>query len=518
MFTYLFTKAIVMKKFKFLLTLTCIFLVGILYSQPVPSWNFDTPMVDRFWIAMDETFDTVPGMNGGIINNPGEDGRWYFYDAADPWFNIWFWNGDFLPMNSKHVVIGFWAHVWDLGFDGEIQVVVNWDTPDWAWPPPQPPAPPLPPFSPPEQELEFVGRSPVNLFPLPASGEMQWIEFWWEIPDFNPDWISVDVWGQNFIIPMEQPLPPPDSPLFPWISPWWNPAEPGGIIIHECVPPDPADLNYEFGDAPDQSLAYIDGTIGDFPTCIRAIPTDYNDYISHPCPNPLFFGGWVDCEEDGNAGWCPYFNPDKYNEDECGGTFPYPPNPAGIIDEGLMMPGAFTITGAVGSETYAPCGTLTVPLGKVCDIANWGQQIDAWIEAQGTTTGYFHLLIDWNQDGVWANDPATTCGGQMVPELVVLNHPIAGPYSGPLSAIIPPLPPVQIGPKDGYVWARFVLTDDTYGPLPEDWDGHGQFDLGETEDYLLYIAPEPVPLGNWPILMVVALIAIFTVIFLRRKM
>lgn len=480
-------------------------------SQPAPS-DFDDPELDRFWISMTVPGDTVPGLNGGlslIPSQPGEDLTWYRYEnigGPNEWFNIWFWNGPFLPSNDKLVLVGFWVDAFDPAVDGFLTVVLNWSSPQWSWPDP-PSVPPLPPL-PPELEQLYVIRSETLFSGVIIPGQPVWVEFWFEIDLYNPQWISVDVWGEWFSIPVEQPPPPANSDLEPF---WPLFPGPGGMIVHECLEPD---FNFEFGDAPDSSLAYIDGTIGTFPTCTN-VPT--TNFISHQCPSSLFFGGWVDCEADGNAGWCPLFNPNNYNMDECG-TFPYPVPPIGIVDEGLMMPVPLTIVGPAGNETYMPCGPQTQALDSTCNLGVWGQNIDIWIDAAQSAGGFLNVLFDWNQDGQWANDPTTLCNGNMVPEHVLADFPIPAGYFGPLSGILPPAPNFRIGPYEGYCWARFSLTESPVNT--NNWDGAGQFFDGETEDYLVQIEKKGyfIPLSNWSVFLAIGLIILLTAIYMRRKM
>ena len=103
----------------------------------------------------------------------------------------------------------------------------------------------------------------------------------------NPEWVSVDIYGANIII-SDIPFPPPEtSPLLLWWN--QNPSSGSGIIVHECL----AKLDIEFGDAPEEDLAYINPDImGHFPTCTQVGPP--NSFISHGCPSWLFFGGLVD--------------------------------------------------------------------------------------------------------------------------------------------------------------------------------------------------------------------------------
>ena len=63
-----------------------------------------------------------------------------------------------------------------------------------------------------------------------------------------------------------------------------------GIIVHECLPKGTGG-DFDFGDAPEEDTAYLNPVIiGHFPTCTQVGP---NEWISHGCPNSLFFGGTV---------------------------------------------------------------------------------------------------------------------------------------------------------------------------------------------------------------------------------
>jgi hypothetical protein len=277
----------------------------------------------------------------------------------------------------------------------------------------------------------------------------------------------------------------------------------GGIIVHECLG------GSEFGDAPEEDTAYIDPvTIGYFPTCVNVGPV--NSHVIHGCPSALFFGGLVDCEGDGNAGWCPTFGPNWYNMDECG-TYPLPLPPVGI-DEGLMFPVPATILLQPTPMGYFPCGQQTMALDTVCNMAIWGQNIDIWVDASQAVGGFFNVLFDWNRDGDWMD--VSDCNGTPVPEHVVVDFPVPAGFVGPVSVLVPPN--FQIGPKKGYVWARFTLSEIPVGP---DWDGSGNFADGESEDYLILVVARPeIPLSNWPLLLAVGLIALLTIfIWWRRR-
>ena len=233
----------------------------------------------------------------------------------------------------------------------------------------------------------------------------------------------------------------------------------------------------EYGDAPEGALAYPStGVTGAFPTCKNVTIAGWIQHNNFG----TWFGPGFDMESDGNHGLCPGFAP--YDNDECFGDG----------DAGLILPQPYTIQGGV----VAPCGNSAgTPLGSPCESAQWGSDIDIlihnWMPDHPTyLPGYVNVLIDWNQDGQWQNDPATTCDGTMVPEHVLVDFLVPPQYDGPLSALGPP--PFQIGPNDGYVWVRFSITED---PVGGNWTGEGDFEDGETEDYLLRIY-QPPPVGG----------------------
>jgi len=235
----------------------------------------------------------------------------------------------------------------------------------------------------------------------------------------------------------------------------------------------------EFGDAPEGALAYpATGVAGAFPTCMSVTTAGWIQHDNFGA----WFGPGFDFETDGNAGLCPGFAP--YNSDECFEDG----------DAGLILPEPYTIQAGV----VAPCGNATgTPLGSPCAWAQWGSDIDILIHNwmpnhEPYVQAYVNVLIDWNQDGQWQNDPGTTCYGIMTPEHVLVDFVIPPQYDGTLSALGPPS--FQIGPNEGYVWARFSITE---RPVGSDWNGEGTFEDGETEDYLLRVYhPPPVGVGG----------------------
>ena len=170
---------------------------------------------------------------------------------------------------------------------------------------------------------------------------------------------------------------------------------------------------------------------------------------------------------EGNASICPVFSPNMYDQDECFQDG----------DAGLVMPGAYTLTG----NQVIPCmGAPNQALNRFCTTAQWGQDIDIIV----TGPGFVNILMDWDQNGVWALNPASFCPGGVVPEHVLVDFPIPFGFSGPLSALNPPA--IAIGPNAGFVWARFTISDVPVNN--NNWNGAGDFMDGETEDYLLEVS------------------------------
>ncbi len=176
-------------------------------------------------MALDPMSNLQPALSGGQsqVIDPGEDFIWRQY--LDPltnqdWYNIWFYN-DPLDLNKvKKIRMGFWIQPWQVGPPSEIYYVVNWSSESWNF---------LGGYPLPADE-SFVRRSPIN-GPYMIGG-LQWFELYFVVPDFNPEWVSIDIWGENILIEQMPMSPPPGSPLLTY----WLPSMPGGIVVHECLP------------------------------------------------------------------------------------------------------------------------------------------------------------------------------------------------------------------------------------------------------------------------------------------
>ena len=250
-------------------------------------------------------------------------------------------------------------------------------------------------------------------------------------------------------------------------------APDGEVEDYEVIVAEP----YDYGDAPEGALCYLDGTIGEFPTCTGGTA----GFIRH-AESDAWFGPMVDFEGDGNAGACALFDWGDYDQDEC----------AEDGDAGLITPTAYRLTGPGASN---PCvGMDHTMLGCSCEIAQWGSSIDINVHNWLPDTAYVNMLVDWDEDGTWSG--ASECPEGSTPEHVLVDFPVPKDYDGPLSALSPP--DFRIGENLGLLWTRISITECPIGT--SDWDGSGVFEAGETEDYLLHVAtcdygdaPEPYP-------------------------
>ncbi len=228
-------------------------------------------------------------------------------------------------------------------------------------------------------------------------------------------------------------------------------------------------LPYDYGDAPENAVAYPDsGIMGRFPTCLEAGPAGY---IRHGSNSDCYFGYQVDTEVEGNEGNCPAFTPNLFDQDES----------CYESDAGLWAPDAFTIQGPPDSEYVAPlCSEFRgSALGYTCGTAEWGRDINVWWHTNRIEGAYVNVLIDWNRDGQWG--ASSSCDGETVPEHVLVNFYVPN-GNGHISTQDPPS--FKIGPMSGFVWARFTITSDR---ISTPWDGSGHYSDGETEDYLIKV-------------------------------
>ena len=155
---------------------------------------------------------------GGVLESGGgsgyESGTWYYYENTD-WWNQWYYNQPFDLNRDKLIHIEFDVFRYNHPSDVWFELAVNWATDEWQREGP----PPVPPLTP-EDEEKYISRAvlvetdQITPGPPPEGGQHYVLDY--VIRDYNPEWVSIDVRGYNFIIPHQ----PTDEP---------------GIIEHVCV-------------------------------------------------------------------------------------------------------------------------------------------------------------------------------------------------------------------------------------------------------------------------------------------
>jgi len=245
------------------------------WKSSIEHWNDDatyfTPGAG--WLELFEPDDAQTIVNdyfvtvdaaGNVINGGGTDffGQgWYFY-PEEGWWNIWFYDHPFDTERKKVIHIEFDA--FPLGPGAYIEFAVNWSTDLWSIEqPPGDSAPPLPGV--PEQL--YIGRATL----LASDNFGGHYVFDYEIPDYNPEWVSIDIRGFNFEIPF-------------------------GFIEHSCVRANGGqsmDLSFVIneGDQVIGACCFPDRTCAQMTadSCVTLGGTYWGDNIPctpNPCPQP----------------------------------------------------------------------------------------------------------------------------------------------------------------------------------------------------------------------------------------
>jgi len=177
-------------------TLVIMVIVAFVIANPVLAEK----KIDTFYAEFDTAGDLVGGGGSGF-----ENGQWYKYNL---WWNQWFYNDPFDPDRWKEVRITFDVVIGDSCW---ADVALNYTTPMWPDGLGRPPLPEDVPTCADEDEM-IVRQVILDRFTEPTS--MEWRFTIW---DYNPEWVSIDVRGNDVAIV-------------------------NGVIEHECVP-EPATLS-----------------------------------------------------------------------------------------------------------------------------------------------------------------------------------------------------------------------------------------------------------------------------------
>ncbi len=183
--------------------------------------------------------------------------QWYDYPNFD-WTNVWFYDHPIAPDRRKIFDGMMMLEPRNPGEISSVEIVWNWSTPQWpGWP--EIDRPPLPGDVPDDAtEIMMIGRSDflftyydnINIpIPIPVP---------YEILMYNPEWISIDIRGSNFIL--------------------------NGNFQHIC---------WKEGDCSEQDIDYGDAPDPTYPTL------GANNGAYHQLDGITWLGGMVDGEPDG---------------------------------------------------------------------------------------------------------------------------------------------------------------------------------------------------------------------------
>jgi hypothetical protein len=298
-----------------------------------------------------------------------------------------------------------------------------------------------------------------------------------------------------------------DSPVpddFPWNG---SAGLAGGILVGgetEDYPvtitgsPTGCDPYRDYGDAPEQLVAYSSGVVGHFPTCefpgdpgtadiLCGVPPGpapgATGFVRHDaaatdptkfwlgCPSAVFSG--VDAEHNG-----------KVNTDPPLGT-------ASRCDPTLVAVDCFEAVWMDFGQDECwgdmDAGLLGPQLFNACETSN--VRFRAFNCTSNSFDVFLNVLVDWNEDGDWADNVRCSAAGLCAPEWALRNVPIPlGPGCNTIDS-----PVFQVGDHPGQGWLRITVTET---PVPDDFPWNGSvsmpsqsFRAGETEDYPIRIAP-----------------------------
>jgi hypothetical protein len=286
--------------------------------------------------AAEETFSVIIGSNNSFDSGDGSgynDGTWYQY-FDNEWWNQWFENDSCDSQHKAVIDLSLTVKLKAGANQGSVNIAYNWSTPEWSNKGED--HPPLPGDVPNESaENQYIKR---NKF---FSGSLQRFSFTWggfssgsstirinnhyEITDYNPEWISIDVQGSNFEIT-------------------------SGSIKHECVPKN---------GAPPQQKGKISGI-------------KWNDINGD---------GDKDADEPGLANWKIYLvntpngqwdSGEPYQMTDAGGNYKFTNLEAGTYTVAEVLQSDWEQTYPIGGGgTY----TVTIGPGEAMPDINFGNRL-----------------------------------------------------------------------------------------------------------------------------------------------
>jgi len=166
-------------------------LVDYLQAGGPPPGYCSTYPPDAKYNDFSATFDG----GGNLTQGSGTDfygEGWYFYPEYF-WWNIWFYDHPYDPDREKVVRVIVDLVPLEPGLPAMVQFAVNWSTDVWSLDFPGIEQPPLPGVN----EDLYIGRE--TLFEIALEDSLHY-ELDLVLPDYNPEWVSIDIIAENAVI------------------------------------------------------------------------------------------------------------------------------------------------------------------------------------------------------------------------------------------------------------------------------------------------------------------------------
>ena len=183
----------------------------VVLALTVAFWNSPAqaqPKTGDYYAQVFMNNQLDPGVSGGSGWNDDGNGPWYYYPDTD-WWNQWFYNDPFDRLRKKEIEVFMDIEPIPGVTESKATIAINWSTNLWVGQP----GPPIPPLPGPDEE--FIGRHIIfDGDVLPGDPP---IHERFYILDYNPEWVSIDIRGDNFQI-------------------LGSDTQPISTIVHECLP------------------------------------------------------------------------------------------------------------------------------------------------------------------------------------------------------------------------------------------------------------------------------------------
>jgi hypothetical protein len=140
------------------------------------------------------TFGAMFDETGFLMEGWGTDyydSGWYYYPETE-WYNIWFYDHPLDTTRKKVITITVTLAPIDTLIPCSVMFAINWSTDLWESPPGDS-MPPLPGVD----EFMYIGRD------ILLEGEIVdsiTLVYEYVIPDYNPEWVSIDVIATNALV------------------------------------------------------------------------------------------------------------------------------------------------------------------------------------------------------------------------------------------------------------------------------------------------------------------------------